>query len=82
MALEDFFAMDEGSVEADTLCLGRETTFGTRVSWGTGNTVLDSFYPGLETECQRETVEGSISRHHGSPLDGRMQDISGVFSRK
>lgn len=44
-----FFAMDEGSVEADTLCLGRETTFGTRASRGTGSTVFNSFYPGLQT---------------------------------
>lgn len=32
--------MDEGSVDADALCLGRETTFGTRASWGTGSAVL------------------------------------------
>lgn len=37
--------MDEGSVDADALCLGRETTFGTRASWGTGSAVLTAPLP-------------------------------------
>lgn len=54
--------MTEGSVEADALCLGRETTFGTQASWGTGSAVLNSFSPGLKAvpKCKGE---GSISRH-------------------